>query len=105
MALKPGTRVWDSACGSLSHLHVVAKEYEQRPELACRYHAEAVALFETMDSQMKLNPDSWAYAHTVMSYVKDATGLFRRPQTEAAMRNALRATFHQCVLFLCIRES
>ena len=59
-----------------------------------------MALFESMDAEMKLNPDSWAYAHTVMSYVKDATGLFRRPQTEAALRKALRATFHECALSL-----
>lgn len=49
-----------------------------------------------MDSKVKLDPDSWAYAHTVMSYMKDATGLFRRPQSDGALRKALRATFHEC---------
>ncbi|CAL8461625.1 g1156 [Coccomyxa elongata] len=53
-------------------------------------HEAVVELFERMPMEIKENPQSWAYTHTVMSYIKDATGIFRWPRSEKELRNALK---------------
>ena len=50
-----------------------------------------------MDAADKANPDSWAYTHAIMSHVRDATGVFRWPRDEKAMRERLRHHFQLCV--------
>jgi hypothetical protein len=63
---------------------------------ARRYHAETVALFESMDEADKANPDSWAYAHAIMSHMRDAMGVARWPRDEKAMRERLKHHFQLC---------
>jgi len=54
-----------------------------------------VRLFESIPPEERENPASWAYTHIIMSYIKDATGIFRWPKSEAELRDAIK---HQWAL-------
>ncbi len=48
-----------------------------KASVPCRCHQAVVELYERIPMEIKENPQSWAYTHTIMSYIKDATGIFR----------------------------
>ncbi|KAK9909736.1 hypothetical protein WJX75_006740 [Coccomyxa subellipsoidea] len=54
-------------------------------------HEAVVELFESIPQADKEIPTSWAYTHTIISYIKDATGIFRWPTSEVELRRALKS--------------
>lgn len=49
-----------------------------------------VELFESIPQADKEIPTSWAYTHTIISYIKDATGIFRRVLSDSKPWNIIR---------------
>lgn len=52
-----------------------------------------MSLFEAIEEEDKLAPESWVYTNIVMSTMKDGLGVFRWPRTQGELRKALRRKF------------
>lgn len=67
-----------------------------------RYHRECVELFESLPDEAKLDPNSWAFVHITMSYVKDGMGILRWPKSEKLMKRRIQDIYVQCALvYMC----
>lgn len=55
-------------------------------------------LWESLPPESKLHPESWAYNHIVMSYVKDGMGILRWPKNETELKRRIKDIFLQCAL-------
>ncbi len=64
------------------------------------FHKECVELWESLPPDSKLHPESWAYNHIVMSYVKDGMGILRWPKNESELKRRIKDIFLQCALLL-----
>ena len=47
-------------------------------------------LWESLPPDSKLHPESWAYNHIVMSYVKDGMGILRWPKKESDLKRRIK---------------
>ena len=61
-----------------------------------RFHKECVELWESLPPESKLHPETWAYNHIVMSYVKDGMGILRWPKKESDLKRRIKDIFLQC---------
>ena len=52
-------------------------------------------LWESLPPDSKLHPESWAYNHIVMSYVKDGIGILRWPKRESELKRCIKAVWLQ----------
>ena len=50
-------------------------------------------LWESLPPESKLHPESWAYNHIVMSYVKDGMGILRWPKNETELKRRIKDIF------------
>ncbi|CAL5224930.1 g7699 [Coccomyxa viridis] len=57
------------------------------------FHKECVELWESLPPESKLHPESWAYNHIVMSYVKDGMGILRWPKNEKELKRRIKDIF------------
>ena len=58
-----------------------------------RCHKDCIELFESLPPEAKEHPDSWAYVHMVMSYIKDAMGIMRWPKSEKAVKQRIQEIY------------
>jgi len=49
-----------------------------------------VELWESLPAEAKQHPESWAYNHIVMSYVKDGMGILRWPKKESDLKRRIK---------------
>lgn len=47
-------------------------------------------LWESLPAEAKQHPESWAYNHIVMSYVKDGMGILRWPKKESDLKRRIK---------------
>lgn len=61
-----------------------------------RFHKECVELWESLPPESKLHPETWAYNHIVMSYVKDGMGILRWPKKESDLKRRIKDIYLRC---------
>ena len=52
-------------------------------------------LFESLPPKHVTHPESWAYNHIVMSYVKDGIGILRWPRKERDLKKLIKDAYLQ----------
>ena len=75
-----------------SHRHILCEGRHGHIicDVLCRFHKECVELWESLPDEAKQHPESWAYNHIVMSYVKDGMGILRWPKKESDLKRRIK---------------
>ena len=61
-----------------------------------RFHKECVELWESLPPESRRHPESWAFNHIVMSYVKDGMGILRWPKKESDLKRRIKDIYLRC---------